>query len=80
MKTSILYAVVVKFQDGGEVMDSYLKVESALNKSKEIIEHIVKSKREGIKVYLSELEYDEYKNRLLTSDLINNESELLFNN
>ena len=80
MKESILYSIVVKFSDGGQVMDSFLKRDSAINRSKEIINHIQQAKRKGVNVYLSELRYDEYNNRLLTDKLINNESDLLFSN
>lgn len=80
MKISILYGVVVKSNNGGENMDSFLIEKSALNRANEIIDAISSSNRKGFKVYLSELEYDEYKNRLLSSSLINDDSELLFEN
>lgn len=75
-----LYGVVIKFSDGGERMNNFLKKDSAINNSKEVIDHIIKNNITGIKVYLSKLEYDSWKNRLLTSELINSESELLFQN
>lgn len=74
----IIYAIVSVAGNGGQTMDSYLKEESAINRSKEIIEHIKNNKREGYKVYLSELEYDSYNNRILSDSLIDDESILLF--
>lgn len=80
MRVSTLYGVVVQFENGGQNMNSFMKEESAKNNIKEVIDHINKSKLKGMKVYLSELEYDEYKNSLLSSSLINEYSELHFQN
>ena len=80
MKIKTLYGVVIKFNNGGENMDSFLVKDSALDKAKEIINFIKLNNKKGIKVYLSELEYDEYNNRILSNSLISNQSELLFNN
>lgn len=80
MRTDIIYSIVVKSSDGGMNMDSFLKRDSAINRSKEIINHISKSSKKGIQVYLSELKYDYSKNRILSESLINNDSELLFEN
>lgn len=75
-----LYTIITEDKSGGQSIDSYLKEDSALKKADEIIEHIKKSNRKGFKVYLSELDYDSRKNRILSDEIINNESELLFRN
>lgn len=75
-----LYGVVLKSKDGGVRMNSFLIKESALKEAEETIKAIKSSNKKGFKVYLSELEYDEYKNRILSNNLINDESELLFEN
>lgn len=73
-----LYGVVLKRKDGGVNMNSFLIKESALKEAEETIELIKSSNKKGFKVYLSELVYDEYKNKILSDNLINDESELLF--
>lgn len=80
MKVSTLYGVVIQFENGGQNMNSFLKEESAIEEVEKVIEAIGESGRKGLKVYLSELEYGKYNNRLLTNELINSESKLVFNN
>ena len=80
MKTKTLYGVIIKFSNGGENMESFLIKDSAVKKANEIINLIRSSNKKGFKIYLSELEYNEYKNRILSEHLINDESELLFQN
>lgn len=77
-KEKNLYGVVTQFNDGSETLDSYLTKDSALNRAKEIIEHINKNNRVGFKVYLSELLYDYRKNVILSDTLIDDDSILLF--
>ncbi|MBP3047286.1 hypothetical protein J9345_11470 [Bacillus subtilis subsp. subtilis] len=72
-----LYGVVLK-HSGGVNMNSFLIKESALKEADKTIEAIKLSNKKGFEVYLSELEYDEYKNRILSENLINDDSELLF--
>ena len=78
-RIEILYGIVVEMGDGGKTLDAFLKKESALKRSKEIINHIKENDIKNIKVYLSELEYDSRKN-VLISELIDNDSKLLFIN
>lgn len=78
MRTDILYGVVVVSENGGQNMNSFLKEESATSNANEIIEAIKKVKKKNMKVYMSQLEYDSYNNRLLTTCLIDEYSELLF--
>ena len=59
-----LYGVVLKHSNGGVNMNSFLIKESALKEADKTIEAIKLSNKKGFKVYLSELEYDEYKNRM----------------
>ena len=80
MRMSTLYSVVLKFSDGGENMNSFLIKDSAIEEANNTIELIKKSGKKGMKLYFSELKYDRYNNRLLSSNLINDESELLFEN
>lgn len=75
--THILYGVVLESQGGGQQMNSFLKKESALEEIEKLKEEIVKQKVAGVKVYLSELDYDKHNNRLLSSSLINKESKLM---
>ncbi|MCY9166553.1 hypothetical protein [Bacillus atrophaeus] len=79
-RIEILYGVVVKSSNGGVNMDSFLVEKSAVARGQEIVKAIKDSKRKGFKVYISELEYDEYKNRILSDSLINSDSRLLFEN
>ncbi|UJJ74776.1 hypothetical protein [Bacillus phage BM-P1] len=78
MSTTILYGVVIQYSDGGRQMSSFLKEDSALSKAEEVINIIKNSNKKGFKVYLSELEYDSYKNLILSESLVNDDSELLF--
>lgn len=78
MSSHILYGIVVERNDGGQTLDSYLKKESALKRSEEIIKHIKDNRVEGLKVYLSELDYDKKENVITASSLVNEGSELLF--
>lgn len=78
MSNHILYGIVVERQDGGQTMDSYVKKESALKRSGEIIKHIKDNKVKGMKVYLSELDYDKKENVITASSLVNEGSELLY--
>ncbi|AYJ76410.1 hypothetical protein BSP12_224 [Bacillus phage BSP12] len=78
MSTTILYSVVIQYSDGGRQMSSFLKEDSALSKAEEVINIIKNSNKKGFKVYLSELEYDSYKNLILSESLVNDDSELLF--
>lgn len=78
MSTTILYGVVIQYSDGGQQMNSFLKEGSALSKAEEVISIIKNSNKKGFKVYLSELEYDHYKNLILSESLVNEDSELLF--
>ncbi|MGE6627809.1 hypothetical protein [Bacillus pumilus] len=79
-KISTLYSVVVQSSNGGQNMDSYLIEKSAVDRGKEIVDAIKTSGRKGFKVYFSELDYDLSRNKILTDSLINNDSELLFEN
>lgn len=76
---SILYGVVVEFKDGGQNMNSFLKKESAISEADKLVKQAKSKDIKGLKIYFSELEYDEYRNKLISSKLVNNESELLFN-
>ncbi|MDP9675208.1 hypothetical protein J2W97_001191 [Paenibacillus jamilae] len=79
MRIGILYAIVLVFENGGQNMKSFEDEESAVSESNVLIDAIKKSKRKGLKVYLSELEYDKDKNDcLVESKLIDEYSELLF--
>ncbi|WP_405169333.1 hypothetical protein [Paenibacillus sp. FSL H3-0286] len=79
MRIGILYALVLVFEDGGQNMRRFADEESAVSESNDLISAIKKSKRKGLKVYLSELEYDKDKNdRLVEANLIDEYSELLF--
>ena len=78
MTKSYLHCVVVVFSDGGQNMNSFEKESSAIENSKEIIEHIKLKNLKGMKVYLSDLPYDYRKNLLLTSKLVDADSELVF--
>lgn len=75
---SILYGVVVEFKDGGQRMNSFLKKESAISEANKVVKQAKEKSIKGLKVYFSELEYDEYRNKLISSNLVNNDSELLF--
>lgn len=78
MSTTILYGVVIQYSNGGQQMSSFLKEGSALSKAEEVISIVKNSNKKGFKVYLSELEYDSYKNLILSESLVNEDSELLF--
>ncbi|WYD68277.1 hypothetical protein [Bacillus phage PK1] len=78
MSTTILYGVVIQHSNGGQKMRSFLKEGSALSEAEEVISIIKNSNKKGFKVYLSELEYDSYKNLILSESLVNEDSELLF--
>ncbi|WP_311078248.1 hypothetical protein [Paenibacillus polymyxa] len=79
MRIGVLYAVVLVLDNGGQNMKSFEDEESAVSESNDLINAIKKSKRKGLKVYLSELEYDKDKNdRLVGSKFIDEYSELLF--
>lgn len=80
MRIKTLYGIVVEKDNGGQTLDSFLKKESALQRSEEIINHIKKNDIKNIKVYLSELDYDLQRNLLLSNKLINRNSKLLFSN
>ena len=75
---SILYGVVVEFKDGGQNMNSFLKKESAVSEANKLVKQAKDKQIKGLKIYFSELEYDEYRNKLISSNLVNNDSELLF--
>ncbi|WHF25332.1 hypothetical protein QJS65_10770 [Bacillus altitudinis] len=79
-KISTLYSVVVQNSNGGQNMDSYLIEKSAVDRGKEIVDAIKASDRKGFKVYMSELDYDLSRNKILTDSLIYSDSELLFEN
>ncbi|XAG95964.1 hypothetical protein U7128_000028 [Bacillus phage KKP_4050] len=78
MSTTILYGVVIQYSNGGQRMSSFLKEDSALSKAEEVISIVKNSNKKGFKVYLSELEYDNNKNLILSESLVNEDSELLF--
>ncbi|AGK86903.1 hypothetical protein FDJ58_gp095 [Bacillus phage SIOphi] len=78
MSTTILYGVVIQYSNGGQQMSSFLKEDSALSKAEEVISIVKNSNKKGFKVYLSELEYDNNKNLILSESLVNEDSELLF--
>lgn len=80
MRIKTLYGIVVEKGNGGQTLDSFLKKESAIKRSEEIINHIKENDIKNIKVYLSELDYDPQRNLLLSNKLINSYSKLLFSN
>ncbi len=49
MCTDIIYSIVVKSSDGGMNMDSFLKRDSAINRAKEITNHISKSSKKTLR-------------------------------
>lgn len=74
---TILYGIVIEFENGGQQMENFLKEESAVKEGERVVKAVIDSGRKGLKVYLTELPYDKYNNRLLTSDLVNEGSRLL---
>lgn len=81
MRIGVLYALVLVNEKGGQNMKRFEDEKSAVSESEDLINAIKKSKRKGLKVYLSELEYDKDKNDLLVgSKLVDEYSELLFQN
>ncbi|GIN69522.1 MULTISPECIES: hypothetical protein [Bacillus] len=80
MSIKTLYGVVLKSNNGGEKMSSFLFKDSALNEAEKLVSLIKSSSKKGFKVYLSDLEYDEYKNVILSDSLIDSNSELIFEN
>ncbi|MCY9290937.1 hypothetical protein MOF05_21550 [Bacillus haynesii] len=80
MNIKTLYGVVLKSNNDGERMNSFLSKDSALNEAEKLVNLIKSSSKKGFKVYLSDLEYDEYKNVILSDSLINSNSELIFEN
>ncbi|MCY8318783.1 hypothetical protein ABE060_01375 [Bacillus rugosus] len=80
MNIKTLYGVVLKSNNDGERMNSFLSKDSALNEAEKLVNLIKSSSKKGFKVYLSDLEYDEYKNVILSDPLINSNSELIFEN
>lgn len=80
MKIDTLYGVVLRFPDGGVNMNSFMNKNSALAEASKLINQINISNKKGLRVFLSELEYDEYRNKILSDSLINDDSQLLFEN
>lgn len=73
----IIYGIVVQNKNGGQVLDTFKKEDSARGRAKEIIEHLQKNKVKGSKVYLTELEYDKKRNVITSEKLVKKNSELL---
>ncbi|ASB89346.1 hypothetical protein ACH95_22660 [Bacillus glycinifermentans] len=80
MNIKTLYGVVLKSNNGGEKMNSFLTENSALNEAEKLVNLIKSSNKKGFKVYLSKLEYDEYENVILSDSLIGNKTKLIFEN
>ncbi|WP_206459402.1 hypothetical protein [Anaerovorax sp. IOR16] len=75
----VLYGIVTKNSRGGMTADTYVKKDSAIKRSQEIIKHITENHIENMKVYLSRIGYDNHNN-VMSGNLINDKSELLFIN
>ncbi|MCM3273052.1 hypothetical protein [Paenibacillus elgii] len=79
MRISILYGVIVKFADGGmRIGGTFSDEENAIVKANELINEIKKKEIRNIKVYISQLEYDIDRNCIVTKNIIDEYSELLY--
>lgn len=75
---NILHGIVTVKNNGGQRLDTYHKELTAIYKANEIISHIKNNQIKGITVWMSELNYNSYKNRILDSKLINDDSVILY--
>jgi len=73
-----LYAVVLVSPNGGQRMNTFDDEGKARVGAEELIKAIKKSGKKGYTVYLTPLEYSPRKNRIMSENIITNESEILY--
>jgi len=72
-----LYAVILVSSNGGQRMNFFTSEEKAREDAEDLINELKDTKKEW-KVYLSYLDYSPKKNRIMSDEIISDESELLF--
>lgn len=77
-KTTIVYGVVIEFDDLGQQINTFINYDEAIEASNNLINQIKSNNLKNINVYFSELEYDIYNNIILDENLINKYSKLLY--
>lgn len=75
-----LYVVILISPNGGHQMNSYSSEDKARIDEDELIKTLSEADHSGYKVYLSYLDYSTRLNRIMSDDLITDDSELLFEN
>ena len=73
-----LYAIVLVQPNGGQQWNVFLDEGKARKDAEELINVIKNTGNKGYKVYLSYLEYSTRKNRIMSDEIITDESELLY--
>ena len=73
-----LYAIVLVQPNGGQQWNVFLDEGKARKDAEELINAIENSEIKRYEVYLSNLEYSTRKNRIMSDEIITDESELLY--
>lgn len=73
-----VYAVILESPDGGQRMNTFVDEDKARDDAELLIESIKESGKEGFKVLLTPLEYSQRKNRIMTENIVTEETEILY--
>jgi len=74
----ILYAVILISPDGGQTMETFVDEDKARQEAEGLVEMAKANNIEGYTVVLSPLDYSPRKNRIMSEDIINEDSEILY--
>ena len=73
-----LYAVILISPNGGQRMNTFAEEDKARKDASKLIESIKNSGASGYKVVLSFLDYSPRKNRIMSENIITDDSEILY--
>ena len=73
-----LYAVILISPNGGQRMNTFAEEDKAREDASRLIESIKNSGAGGYKVVLSFLDYSPRKNRIMSENIITDDSEILY--
>lgn len=73
-----LYTIVIVSPNGGQNMDYFTKEVDAIADANRIEEAMKEGGVEGYSIFLSELDYDHRKNRIVSGEFITDESRLMY--
>ena len=78
MAITTIYGVVLRHDDGGEQLKSFDYEEEALVEAENLVEDLKRQHIRGCSVFVSELEYDEDRDLIVSDHLVDGTSRVIY--